>query len=435
MANVGPDARRTAHPSPPGAMPGGRDGDRRERLRRNRMYATGLLAFMSATYFATYAVPEPSYPVLLIRAGAEGGAVGGLADWFAITALFRRPLGLPIPHTAIVPRSKERIGSAVGRFIEENFLTRDVLLKRLRDAGLAQRAVNWLEAPATGTAIAAWIGRSLPALLRALDSPEMQNFVRRTLGEQLAQAEVAPILGRLIEAMATSGEADRLFESAASVGANWLEEHREDIYRLVNERNRWWVPKMINRRIATAIIDGLTEVLGQLKEPESDVRRQFRIALDGLVDDLIRSPERRAEVDAAKRRLLAHPDVQNWFGSIWRQAISGALSDLDQPSPRAQAAIEKLLQAVARAIASDPAALGRIEAAMERVALTVVVRRAEIGAVVADVVRSWDVQSMTERLEVTIGSDLQYIRMSGTLVGAGVGATLFVAVHLLGLAH
>lgn len=410
-----------------------RDLERQARLRRNRIYATSLLTVMGATYFATYTVPEPGYFTLLIRSGAEGGAVGGLADWFAITALFRRPLGLPIPHTAIVPRSKERIGNALGRFIEENFLTRDVLLRRLRDAQLGHRAVAWLAAPETGPAVANWIVSSLPQLLRALDSPELHAFVRRTLGEQMAQADIAPILGRLIEAIGTSGEADRLFESATHVAVEWLEAHREDVYRLVRERNRWWVPKAINRRIAAAIIDGLTEVLGQLREPDSDARKQFRAALQGLVDDLISSPERRAEVDAAKRRLLSHPDVQNWLGSLWRSALSGALRDLELP--RAQASIESLLRALAAALSADQAALNWIETAIERVALTAIVRRAEIGNLVADVVRSWDERSMTERLELAVGSDLQYIRMNGTLVGAGVGAMLFVTVRLLGIAE
>ena len=411
-----------------------RDQERHARLRRNRMYATGLLALMGTIYFSTYAVTDPGYAILMIRSGAEGGTVGGLADWFAITALFRRPMGLPIPHTAIVPRSKERIGNALGRFIEENFLTREVLLRRLRHAQFGHRAVAWLAAPATSPAVSGWIVRSLPQLLRALDSPELQAFARRTIGEQMSRADTAPIIGRLIQAMATSGEADRLFDSATEAAAGWLEEHREDVYRLVSERNRWWVPKAINRRIAAAIIDGLTDVLGQLREPDSSARQQFRDALQSLVDDLIRSPERRAEVDAAKRRLLAHPDVQNWLGSLWRNALAGALRDLEQPTPRAQGMIENLLQAVARALAADETALARIEAAIERVALTVVLRRAEIGGIVADIVRSWDERSMTTRLELAIGSDLQYIRMNGTLVGAGVGALLFVVVHLLELA-
>src|SRR5690606_22207772 len=220
-------------------------------------------------------VPDPSFPVLLIRAGAEGGAVGGLADWFAITALFRRPLGLPIPHTAIVPRSKERIGNAVALFIEENFLTREVVLRRPRDAQLGHRIVDWLATPERAPQIAASITRSLPQLLRALDNPELHDFVRRALGEQMERVDIAPVLGRLLNALTTSGEADRLFDTATDAALSWLEQHREDIYRIVGERSRWWIPKAIDKRIAQAIVDGVSELLSHLHQPDSDVRRQF----------------------------------------------------------------------------------------------------------------------------------------------------------------
>jgi len=287
--------------------PRSRDDERRVRLRQNRMYATGLLAAMGATYFGTYAVPDPSFPVLLIRAGAEGGAVGGLADWFAITALFRRPLGLPIPHTAIVPRSKERIGNAVALFIEENFLTREVVLRRLRDAQLGHRIVDWLATPERAPQIAASITRSLPQLLRALDNPELHDFVRRALGEQMERVDIAPVLGRLLNALTTSGEADRLFDTATDAALSWLEQHREDIYRIVGERSRWWIPKAIDKRIAQAIVDGVSELLSHLHQPDSDVRRQFRNAITQLVDELLHSPERRTQVDAAKKAIAVPP--------------------------------------------------------------------------------------------------------------------------------
>jgi len=227
---------------------------------------------------------------------------------------------------------------------------------------------------------------------------------------------------------------DERRDTATDAALSWLEQHREDIYRIVGERSRWWIPKAIDKRIAQAIVDGVSELLSHLHQPDSDVRRQFRNAITQLVDELLHSPERRTQVDAAKRRLLSHPDVQNWIGSLWRNALAAALHDLEQPSPKTQATIENLLHATARAIQADPRALAQIEAGIEKIALTLVVRRAEIGAVVADVVRGWDERSMSERLELTIGSDLQYIRMSGTLVGASVGALLFAAVHLLGIA-
>lgn len=404
------------------------EAERRRRLRQNRRRATGLLCAMAATYFATYAVDTPGYGVRLVRSAAEGGMVGGLADWFAITALFRRPLGLPIPHTAIVPRSKDRIATALSRFIEENFLTRDVLIRRLRHAQVGHRAAEWLSRPKTAEALADWMVRSLPPLLRALDSPELQAFAQRTLGRHIATADVAPALGRLINAVATSGEADQLFESALDLSADWLQRHRQDVYAIVHEGTRWWVPSAINRRIAAAIIDALTELMDKLRQPESDARRKFRQAITEVVHELIDSPERRAEVNAAKDRLLSHPDVRNWVASIWQGARDSAILEFEDPTPRAKEAIEGFIGSLARALANDEAVLAQIEAAVEHVCLTVVAYRSDIGAVLADIVRDWDEQSITDRLELTVGTDLQYVRMTGTIVGASVGAGLFLLV-------
>jgi len=405
------------------------DRRRRRRLFRNRTYATGLVAGMGVVYFATHAVDEPGFAVRFVRSASEGGLVGGLADWFAITALFRRPLGLPIPHTAIISRSKERIGNALGQFVEENFLTEDILVQRLRTARIAHRAVGWLAAPKAADEAAGWLARSAPILLRALDSEELHAFAQRTLGEQILRADVGPTLGRLVDAVANTGEADRLFDKAIAVAEDWLETQQDEIFRVVREGSRWWVPKAFDRRIAGAIVDGLKEVLQTLREPDSDARGDFRLAIHGMVDELMRSPERRAQVDALKRRLLAHPDVQAWLGSIREGAFEAALEALEGPSPRFRAATRRLIRSLAQTLAEDEAVMQRIEGAVEHLALAVAARRHDIGAVMADIVRSWDERTIADRLEVAVGSDLQYIRMSGTLVGASVGGALFLLVH------
>lgn len=408
------------------------DDERRRRLRVNRARATGLLCGMAAIYFATHAVDEPGYGVRLARAAAEGGMVGGLADWFAITALFRRPLGLPIPHTAIIPRSKDRIASALSRFIEVNFLTREVLIRRLRQARIGHRVAGWLSRPKTAAAISEWIVQSLPPLLRALDSPELHAFAQRTLGRQMGKADVSPALGRLVEAVATSGEADKLFENGLDAAVEWLRSHRGEVHLIVQDGTRWWVPRVIDRRIADAIIDGLIDLLGRLRRPDSEARRQFRKAILSFVEELANSPERRAEVNAAKDRLLLHPDVRGWVGSLWQGGLEAALAKLEEPSPRARQGVESVIGSLARALAADEAVLARIEAAVEHVTLTVVAHRGDIGAVLADIVREWDERSITDRLEIAVGSDLQYVRMTGTIVGASVGAALFVLVGALG---
>ena len=242
--------------SPLAFDPERRDRLRRRRLTRNRLVASALLAAMATIYVATHAVAEAGSWILLLRAGAEAGVVGGLADWFAVTALFRHPLGLPIPHTAIVPNNKERIGAALSQFVEQNFLTRVVLLRKLREAELGARLAAWLAAPQTAPLLATWVTNLVPQLIRALENPELHVVLDRTLGDQLRRVDLAPTLGQLIEIVTRSGEADALFDSLLDVGTVWLKKNDVRIQELVESHQRWWIPRRINRRIAKAMIEG-----------------------------------------------------------------------------------------------------------------------------------------------------------------------------------
>ena len=410
-----------------------RDHFRRRRLTRNRLLASGLLAAMGTIYVATHAVVEPGSWVLLIRAAAEAGVVGGLADWFAVTALFRHPLGLPIPHTAIVPNNKERIGATLSRFVEQNFLTREVLLRKLREAELGARLAAWLAAPQTAPLVATWVTGLMPQLIRAIENPELHAVLDRTLGDQLRRVDLAPILGQLIEIVTRSGEADALFESLLDAGTAWLKENDPRIQELVDSHTRWWIPKPINRRIAKAVLDGLTELLTELRDPQSDTRQKLRDDLSGFLQDLAQSPEQRERINAAKDRLLSHPQLHAWLEALWKDLSETVLRDLASPSPRSRAALDQAIRSTARILATDQTMLIHVNAGIERLALALVVKRREIASVIEEVVRRWDARTLSDRLELVVGSDLQYIRMNGTLVGAGVGALIFLTSHLFGL--
>ncbi len=237
--------------SPLGSISSVAEEGLRRRLKRNRALATSLLVAMAALFLATHFVSDPGFLVRLLRATAEAGIVGGLADWFAVTALFRHPLGLPIPHTAIVPGSQERIGQSLGRFLERHFLTEEVLLRKLRNAHAAKRFSAWLASPETAPVLAEAVAAALPYVIRTLDNDDLQEFARRTLGEQVRQADIAPVIGRAVQVMTASGETDVLFERILGVAAQWLEENRDQIFHLVRERSRWWIPERLIGRLPT----------------------------------------------------------------------------------------------------------------------------------------------------------------------------------------
>jgi len=424
-----------ADPAPQSARPapaGGRDEERRRRLRTNRALATGLLGGMGLVFAGTFLVKDPGFAVMLIRSGAEAGVVGGLADWFAVTALFHRPLGLPIPHTAIIPNSKERIGDALSRFVEDNFLTRDVLLRKLSGANIAYRLAHWLAEPKSAALVAGWVARALPALTRSLESDGLRDFARRAIGDRMGHADFAPALGRLLRGFTSSGETDAVLEGAIAVALRWLEQNQAQIEGLVHEHSRWWVPKRFNRRIATAVIGGLRDVLGELRQPDSEVRLKFRQEMADLVEEILTSPERRARINQAARRMLDSQEVQAWLGSAWTGLSQSVVRDLEQTDSPIREALERAVVSFGKTLLSDPVMLAHVETAVRHLALAVVLRRREIGGVIAEVVRSWDARTVSDRLELVVGSDLQYIRMNGTIVGAGVGCLLYTATVLLG---
>ncbi|MEZ0167990.1 DUF445 domain-containing protein [Microvirga sp. TS319] len=395
-------------------------------MRRNRRLATGLLIAMGATYTATHLVREPGFGTLLVRAGSEAGIVGGLADWFAVTALFRYPLGLRIPHTAIIPNNKDRIGRTLGRFVERHFLTEEALLAKLRKAHAGQRIAKWLAAPETAPVIAGTVIAAVPHLIRTLESQDIHDFANRTLGEQLRQTDLAPIIGRAIEMTTASGEADVLFERAIGITVQWLDDNRSQIDELVRERSRWWIPKTIDRRIAAAIVSGIMDLLHGLAKPDSDVRLKFRGALATLIDELLNSPEQREQLNASKNRILSHPDVQAWIASVWGELSHTMLDDLAEPSSKMRTALEQGLHLVGQTLAADQAMQSHIDGALQRLAKYIITWRGEIGGFIAEVVRSWDTRTVTDRLELVVGSDLQYIRMNGTIVGACAGCLIFL---------
>jgi uncharacterized membrane-anchored protein YjiN (DUF445 family) len=418
----------TSNPIPLLAL--GSDEAARKKLRRNRILATTMLAGMGVVFVATRMIPDPGFVTLLIRSGAEAGMVGGVADWFAIAALFRRPLRLPIPHTAIIPNNKDRIGRTIGRFVERNFLTPDVLLPKVRQMTLGQRIAVWLAAPATAPLIARSITAMLPYLIHSLQNPDLGEFLQRTLGEQLRQADFAPMIGHAIRILTASGEADVLFERVIEIATQWIEKNRRQIDTLVSERSRWWIPKAIDRRIADALVSGTLELLNGLRKPNSEARTKFREALAGIVNELLNSPEQRERFNSGMKRLLAHSEAQAWLRSIWNELCQAALDDLAQPSSRLRLALEKPVSIVAQALATDEVMQRHIDQAVEHLAQSLIVWRGEIGSFIAEVVRSWDTRTFSDRLELVVGSDLQYIRMNGTIVGACAGCLIFTAAWL-----
>ena len=382
---------------------------------------------MAGIFVYTTLITQPGFLTLLVRATAEAALVGGLADWFAVTALFRRPLGLPIPHTAILPRNKDRIGEGLAVFIERNFLTPDIVRAKLRSIDPARVLAEWLAVPTNANAVARRLVRMLPYLIRALDDQDFRLFVGESLGQHLAEIELAPLLGRGITVLSANGFHEILLDRVVDFCRQFLEQREDQLYEAAEaQRRRWWIPKAVNRQIAKAIIGGLKELLAKLREPGTQPRRNLLDGIERLAGQLTTSPAHRARVEEAKLRLLEDAQVRAWLGSVWGEVRQALLADLASPQSRTDRALGAAILSLGSHLLDDAAMRKRINRSIEAILLELVPWRTGLGQFITGVVKQWDVSSFTNRLELVVGRDLQYIRITGTLVGGLVGCVLYL---------
>ena len=400
---------------------------KRAELRRHRLFATGLLGLAGLGLVAAHLVPADGFWLGLARAGAEAALVGGLADWFAVTALFRRPLGLPIPHTALVPRNKDRIGEGLASFVERNFLAPELVAGKLRSLRLAERLARWLARRRTAEMLADRVIAAAPFALEAVEDRTLRDFVRKALREQLDEVDLAPMLARVLGVLREQGHHERLFDQALRMARRLLAENEQRIYESVSQKTPWWAPRTVDRRIAEAIVAGVIELLDEMGEPGHEARRRLEAALTDLIARLETSEKSREAVAAIKAQILDNPAVQDYLGTLWDAFKRLLLDDVRGSDSRLRRGLVDGLRALGHALAQDAQMQARLDRRIELFAAGAVVPfRAEIGGFIAEVVRSWDAKTVAERLELEVGRDLQYVRINGTVVGALVGCALYV---------
>jgi len=372
--------------------------------------ATGLLVVMAVVFVAARAF-QTAYPWLgWVKAFAEAAMVGGLADWFAVTALFRHPLGLPIPHTAIIPRNKDRIGEALASFLKENFLIASVVAKRMRHIDIAGAAGRFLRAPeGEGTRIRHGASRLIADIFEGLDDERLGGIVKSAISSRLKTMEVSPLLGHALASAINEDRHVPMLEAAIRWSSRVLDSNEPLIREMVRKRANW-VLKLagLDTKLADSIMDGLRKLTVEMStDPAHPVRKKIEEALASLANDLQTKPETRERVEAMKDELLANRSV-----SLWLDTLAGKLGDV--------------LKSMGTTLEGDP----RIRSAINQFARRAVAGLAasygsSIVKLVSETVRGWDARTITARLESAVGRDLQYIRINGTLVGGLVGVTLY----------
>lgn len=396
-----------------------------------KMAATGLLVLMAATFAVTRAL-EPRHPWLsYVKAFAEAAMVGGLADWFAVTALFRHPLGLPIPHTAIIPRNKDRIGEALANFIRENFLIPAVVARRMRNIDVAGAVGRFLQTPAgEGTRIRAGASRLIADIFESLDDERLGGIVKGAISTRIRKMEVSPLLGHALASAINEDRHVPMLEAAIRWTARALEANEPLIRDMVHKKANWALKLAgLDAKLADAIIDGLRKLTVEMStDPAHPVRVKVEEALAQLANDLQTRPETRERVEAIKEQLLDNRSVSLWLDTLWQKSREAVIKAARNPDAAFAGKLGEVLKSMGATLESD----ARIRSAINQFA-----RRAAVGMsasyggsmvkLVSETVRSWDAGTVTARLESAVGRDLQYIRINGTLVGGLVG----VAIHVL----
>lgn len=417
------------------------DADLRRSLARHRALATGLLVGMGGLLAATYRMP-PGYWTELLQASAKAGVVGGLADWFAVTALFRRPLGLPIPHTAIVPRQKERLGRALGRFVSSHVFTEAELRRVIGRLDLARILEAFLADPAASRPAAAAIAASLPRLVESLEDGRAKRLLLRLLPRIVSGPAGARLVARVLRAFVASGRHQQVFSLAVGGLKRILAEREEALRAAIAARIRaeggavlgWLAGATLAKRILHAINAELEKV-----EPEdSDLRAAFAAWLDAEIDLLETDPERAAAIGRVLRDAVANPAVAAWLLDVWARLRAALVADAARPEGRTVALIAGLFANAGTLLAEDAAARERLNRAVEGVLITLLPSaQARLSDFIAGVVAGWDAGTVAEKIELRVGRDLQYVRINGTLVGFLAGGALFALLHWAagGVAH
>ncbi len=397
-------------------------------LVRMRLVATGLLVLMAGVFLASRAL-EPQHSVWgFVRAFAEAAMVGGLADWFAVTALFRHPLALPIPHTAIIPRNKDRIGDQLAQFLREYFLVPAVVARRMGRMDVAGAAGRWLaDPPAASSRLTRGVSRLAVEVLQSLDQERLGGMVRAMLVARVREARLAPMLGRALAAALAEGRHLAVIDSLILWARDALASNEHLVRAMVHDRAgsilRW---TGLDETLANKVVDGLDKMVAEMAENrEHPLRLKAEEGLAQLAEGLQHDPAMHVRVETLKLELLENPAMQDWINGLWEQARAAMLRAARDPEAILRGGLGDALRQLGATLRDEPR-LGRT--------INRFVRRAAVGAaadygdsivrLVSETVRGWDSHTITARLEHAVGKDLQFIRVNGTLVGGLVGVLI-----------
>jgi len=401
-------------------------------LARMKRTATGLLV-VATVVFVVARVLEDRHPwVGYVRATAEAAMVGAVADWFAVTALFRHPLGLPIPHTAIIPTQKDSIGKGLGTFVQQNFLTREVVEEKLADTPIATRLGGWLAEPANAAKVGEQASTVVASVLDALRDDEVQDAIEGAIATKVRATPAGPILGRGLGVAIADDRHQQVFSIVLRKVGESLEANRQDLRVRLARESPWWVPDNVDDRIFSKLFDGVQHLLADVAaNPDHELRGYFDERVRQLVEDLDHDPAMQARADELKEELLAHPAVRDWSAGVWADLKEGLIRRSADPESHLRGRIEAGVVTFGERLRDDASLQAKVDDWIRSaVAQLVEQSQGEVGELIASTVARWDPDESSKRIELAVGRDLQFIRINGTVVGGLVGLAIYTVGQL-----
>jgi uncharacterized membrane-anchored protein YjiN (DUF445 family) len=365
-----------------------------------------------------------------VQAGAEASMVGGIADWFAVTALFRHPLGVPIPHTALIVERKDQFAATLGQFVQANFLSADVLAERIRSADLVPRLAAWLASEANAERFAGYLADAAVAVAGTLRDEDVQRIITAELTRAVDAVEVAPLAGRVLRVAIAEGHHGELFNTILSGADGYIGSHYEELRELFETERPRWVPEAVYRRAFDRLYIRLRErLLAMAADPNDQARQQFEAWITELPARLETDPELRARGERLKRDVLGSAALRDWSSPLWQQAKEGLRAQAADPGSELRRRLTEALAAAGQRLGSDRRLQQGLDRMIESGARALADQfHDELAGLVTGTIERWDAAETSSQLELLLGRDLQYIRINGTVVGAAVGLALHAIV-------
>ena len=420
----------TAPTVPPLASPQGRE----RQLVVTRRRATALLAAVALVFVAVTAFGGDAGWVGYVQSTAEASLIGGLADWFAVTALFRHPLGIPIPHTAVVPERKEQFAATLGEFVQESFLTPESILERVRAAGVVPRLAAWLVQGDNAARVAGHLADAAVAGSDLVADDDIERGIEGIIRERLAAVPLSPLAGRALGSLMEGGRHHELVDAAVTGLERYLDQNRDELRLRLGQSSPWWLPEAVEDRIFERLVDGGRTVLQEMaRDRGHHLRRALDDRLAGLATELERSPELRARGEQLKREILSQQHLGEWVASLWRDAKRELLDQAGDPDGELRRRLAATVVAAGERLGSDPVLAARLQDGLESAVRFVAEHfHDEIASLVSGTIARWDGEETSRRLELLLGPDLQYIRINGTVVGGAAGLILHAGAQAVG---